>query len=416
MVSGVQSLSGTFLPGLPRRKDRNCFQRKSIQACESTSVSESRKGRVGLHQPEVLSLKSLTYSDLEDWCQSIDEKPRRAQQLWKWMYHEGRFLENLHDTKGKQDGFSGAFIDKVQNLATVEGGLRLIDVHQSLDGTQKLVFEVGNDGSRVETVLIPVSRGNRERITVCVSSQIGCAMNCQFCYTGTMGLKTNLSTAQIVEQVVVARRLIAQQRGDTTGSPSPITNVVFMGMGEPFNNLSAVLPACEILTDPRGLQFSPAKVTVSTVGLVPQIREFMTESSCELAVSLHAPTDEIRNFIVPVNRRHSLSSLISVLEEFFPRNGPRSVCLEYVMLKGVNDSLQNAQELLDLTERLECTYNLIEFNPYKGALFSPSTQETINEFRKVLVEENRVAPIRCSRGQDEMAACGQLGNAGGSSV
>lgn len=213
-------------------------------------------------------------------------------------------------------------------------------------------------------------------------------------------------------QVVTARRLIAQQRNDHTSSPSVVVNVVFMGMGEPMNNLSAVLPACAILTHPLGLQFSPSKVTVSTVGLVPQIHEFMAKCSCELAVSLHATSDDVRGAIMPVNTSHNLSSLLAALEKYFPKDGDRSVCLEYVMLQDVNDSLEDAKKLVDITKNISCTYNLIAFNPFQGTFFVPSTPEVILKFRGALVAEGKVAPIRHSRGGDQMAACGQLGGSG----
>lgn len=182
-----------------------------------------------------------------------------------------------------------------------------------------------------------------------------------------------------------------------------------MGMGEPLNNLSAVLPACEILTHPSGLQFSPSKVTVSTVGLVPQIHEFMSKCNCELAVSLHATRDDIRGSIMPVNTHHNLGSLLAALEKYFPKDGEKSVCLEYVMLQDVNDSLEDARKLVDITKNINCTYNLIAFNPFTGTIFVPSHPDVIIRFREALVAEGKVAPIRQSRGGDQMAACGQLG-------
>lgn len=208
---------------------------------------------------------------------------------------------------------------------------------------------------------------------------------------------------------MVARRLVAHQRGISNGSPSTVANVVFMGMGEPMNNLRAVIPACEILNHSQGLQIPPSKITVSTVGLVPQLREFMTTTNCELAVSIHAATDTVRDMIVPANKNYNLALLVDVLEEFFPRNGGRRVCLEYVMLHGVNDSLEQAERLIEITNGIECTFNLLEFNSFKGAPFTPSPVENITAFRDVLVSAGCVAPIRHSRGRDQMAACGQLG-------
>lgn len=258
------------------------------------------------------------------------------------------------------------------------------------------------DGLVIETVVIPCDRG---RTTVCVSSQVGCAMNCQFCYTGRMGLRKHLTTAEIVEQTVFARRLFSNESGS-------ITNVVFMGMGEPLHNIENVLKAAAIMVDEQGLQFSPRKVTVSTSGLVPQIKRFLRESNCALAVSLNATTDEVRNWIMPINRKYKLSLLLQTLREELSVKHKYKVLFEYVMLEGVNDSVEDAERLIELVRGIPCKINLISFNPHSGSQFKPSCEEKMIKFRNILAEGGCVVFLRPSRGDDQMAACGQLGKPG----
>lgn len=259
-----------------------------------------------------------------------------------------------------------------------------------------------DDGLVIETVIIPCDRG---RNTVCVSSQVGCAMNCQFCYTGRMGLTRHLTAAEIVEQAVYARRLFSSEVGS-------ITNVVFMGMGEPFHNIESVIKAADIMVHDQGLHFSPRKVTVSTSGLVPQLKRFLRESNCALAVSLNATTDEVRNWVMPINRKYNLSLLLQTLREELCSKHNYKVLFEYVMLAGVNDSLEDARRLIDLVQGIPCKVNLISFNPHCGSQFKPTSEEKIIEFRNILAEAGCIVFLRPSRGDDQMAACGQLGKPG----
>jgi len=364
----------------------------------------------------LLMLKGLTFEGLEEWCVSKGEKPSRALQLWRWMYYDNMWMRCFEDAAGSSSSsFGRAFRDKVEPLATVDGGLELADVHEASDGTRKLVFRVSEGpaaGGKVEAVLIPILRssGRKERITLCVSSQLGCAMNCQFCLTGRMGLGGNLLTAQIVEQLVEARRYLA-----SVGDKTPITNVVFMGMGEPLHNLDAVLAATSIFCHPMGLHMSHNKISVSTVGLVPEMERFCRESSAQLAVSLHATTDEVRDWIVPVNRRYPIHELMASLRSLFPsQDGAgstrRHVLIEYLMLRGINDTEDDARRLLELLEGIEAKINLLIFNPHVGTMFAASTDEQIARFRSILIQGGRVCTVRDSRGDDQMAACGQLGD------
>ncbi|KAL4537856.1 hypothetical protein Ndes2437B_g08951 [Nannochloris sp. 'desiccata'] len=374
-----------------------------------------------------LMLKCLTLPELEQWCESIGEDPsKRAIQIWRWMYYDRQWIHSLDDAPATTttNGFSAAFRNKVRDIATLDGGLEVVSMHVASDGTRKIIFKLtagSGAGGQVETVLIPIVReaGTKQRVTLCVSSQVGCAMACQFCYTGRMGLLGNLTPGQITEQIVVARRMLYEEDLAIPDAPrhvTPITNIVFMGMGEPMDNLDAVLPAIEIMTEPLGLHLSYNKVCVSTVGLVEQIKKFAKSTKAVLAVSLHAATDQVRNSIVPVNKRYPLAELIGLLEELFPKNKAANrhgnhVCIEYTMLGGVNDRREDAEALIQLLLRnVRCKINLIVFNPHDGTPFAPSSSENVAAFRNQLIQGGHVATIRSSRGDDQMAACGQLGN------
>lgn len=296
---------------------------------------------------------------------------------------------------------SREFVSLLEERADFSPNLTLRDVHVAGDGTRKLVFFVEEFNASVETVLIP---GPRSRVTVCVSSQIGCAMNCQFCFTAKMGLRGNLSTSQIVEQVVVASRMCRQELG-------PVTNVVFMGMGEPLHNLDRVIKAAEIMTNERGLHLSPRKVTISTSGLVPQIRKFCRTSNCALAVSLNATTDKVRDQIMPINRKYNIRTLLDcVKEELLTHRPGEHVFLEYVMLKNVNDTEDDATRLVSLVQDIPCKINLITFNSHPGSAFEPTPLDEVLKFRDTVASAGLVVSIRSSRGDDEKMACGQLGS------
>ncbi|KAJ7529248.1 hypothetical protein O6H91_15G040100 [Diphasiastrum complanatum] len=266
-------------------------------------------------------LKNMIYNELEDWVESMGHKKTRAMMLWRWLYGRDKWVESADEIIGIKKDFKQLLQDTGDF-----GALALQNIYVAKDGTRKILFGV-EEGSTIETVVIPCDRG---RTTVCVSSQVGCAMNCQFCYTGRMGLKKNLSTAQIVEQLVVASRLFSTELG-------PITNVVFMGMGEPLHNVENVIRAANIMVDLHGLHLSPNKVTISTSGLVPQLRRFCRETACSLAVSLNATTDEVRNWIMPVNRKYNLHTLMSALKEEISCKKDFKVFFEYVLLSGIND-------------------------------------------------------------------------------
>ncbi|XP_075481881.1 uncharacterized protein LOC142522394 isoform X3 [Primulina tabacum] len=341
-------------------------------------------------------LKGMKYTELEKWVQSHGYRPAQAMMLWKRLYGNNLWVHNYEELEGLNKDFK-RMLSEHADFKT----LHLKDMLTASDGTKKILFTL-EDGLVIETVVIPC-RGGRN--TVCVSSQVGCAMNCQFCYTGRMGLKRNLSVAEIVEQAVFARRLLSQEVGT-------ITNIVFMGMGEPLHNIENVIKAADIMVDNQGLQFSPRKVTISTSGLVPQIRRVLKESNCALAVSLNATTDEVRNWVMPINRKYNLSLLLGTLREELSFKHDYKVLFEYVMLSGVNDSIDDAKRLIELVQGIPCKINLLSFNPHCGSQFKPTKEEKMIEFRNVLAEAGCVVFLRMSRGDDRMAACGQLGEPG----
>jgi 23S rRNA (adenine2503-C2)-methyltransferase len=350
-----------------------------------------------------VALKGMRRNELADWLESVGEKRSRADSLFRVMYRETSTNADVDES----EAFGAKFKARLLEKATMDGDLKIRDTRVATDGTRKVTYElVGEGGGTVESVLIPALRENG-RTTVCVSSQLGCAMNCQFCYTAKMGLRKNLTAAQIVEQVVHARRMVGANE---------VSNVVFMGMGEPLHNVSEVLRACDILLDDKGLAFSRNKVTVSTSGLVPQMERFLRESEASLAVSLNATTDYIRNWIMPINRKYNLETLLGLLRREFPRaklgRHQRQVFFEYIMLEGVNDSDEDADRLVDIARDVPCKINLIYFNTHDGSEFKCSDQERIKTFRQRISDAGVTCTIRQSRGDEEASACGQLGNPG----
>ncbi|CAJ2636478.1 unnamed protein product [Trifolium pratense] len=378
-------LSASALPSISTDHDFNI----SDSSGDGNGVAVSRKSSKVL-------LKGMTYSELEKWVQSHGYRPGQAIMLWKRMYGNNIWAHHTDELEGLNKDFKKMLSENADFMA-----LAVKEIHAASDGTRKILFTL-DDGMVIETVVIPCDRG---RTTVCVSSQVGCAMNCQFCYTGRMGLKRHLTAAEIVEQAVFARRLFTSEVGS-------ITNVVFMGMGEPLHNIDNVIKAADIMVDDQGLHFSPRKVTVSTSGLVPQLRRYLQESNCAIAVSLNATTDEVRNWIMPINRKYKLDLLLETLREELSFKHKYKVLFEYVMLEGINDSNEDAKRLTELVKGIPCKINLISFNPHSGSFFKPTKEERMIEFRNMLAEAGCVVLLRPSRGDDQMAACGQLGKPG----
>jgi 23S rRNA (adenine2503-C2)-methyltransferase len=263
-------------------------------------------------------------------------------------------------------------------------------VEEGGDGVRKYLFTL-EDGEAVESVLIP----DEGRNTLCVSTQVGCAMGCEFCLTGTFKLKRNLTTAEIINQVCAAKK------------DAEIRNIVFMGMGEPLQNLDNLVRAIDIMLDGNGLQLSNRRITVSTCGLVPQMAELGSRVTINLAVSLNATTDELRSQIMPINRKYPLKELLKACREF-PLPSSRKITIEYVMIGGLNDSLEDAKRLLKLTSDIPNKVNLIPFNEHEGCGFKSPSQAAVDAFHKYLIDRNVTVITRSSRGGEISAACGQL--------
>ena len=361
-----------------------------------------------------IDLKNLTLPALELFLQGKGKERFRATQIFKWIFQKDArtFDEMTNISKDlRRELADTAFISNIEPEA----------VEQGSDGTRKYLFNL-SDGHAVEAVLIPIEGRN----TLCISSQVGCAMACEFCLTGTFKLTRNLTTAEIVNQIIAVKRDLVlnppilsamtstpvpaddSDDGDEPASPADIRNIAMMGMGEPLHNLDNVIPAIQIMIDGNGLQLSNRRVTVSTCGLVPEMARLGREvPNVNLAVSLNATTDELRNRIMPVNRSYPLKELLRACREF-PLPGRRKVTFEYVMLGGINDSLEDAKRLLRLISDIPNKVNLIPFNEHEGCDFKAPTKAAIDAFHAYLIDRHVTVITRDSRGGDISAACGQL--------
>jgi 23S rRNA (adenine2503-C2)-methyltransferase len=338
------------------------------------------------------NLLGLTRAGMEEFVVGMGEKPFRARQLMKWIYRRavGEFEEMTdlgRDFRGRLGG--------IAEIRTPE----VIVSQASQDGTRKWLLRL-ESGQAIEMVFIP----EPGRGTLCISSQVGCTMDCGFCSTGQQGFNRNLSTAEIVGQVWLANR----ELGYSPDGDRVITNVVFMGMGEPLMNYRNVVPAAEVMMDDLGLDLSRRRVTISTSGLVPQMMRIADETNVALAVSLHAPNDELRSELMPINRRHPIASLLEACWHYVEKQNARSVTFEYVMLDGVNDRPEHARQLATLLRGRPAKVNLIPFNPFPNTRYRRSTEEAIERFRDLLIKGGIIATIRRTRGDDIDAACGQL--------
>src|SRR5438874_2303101 len=349
----------------------------------SQALSSERRNLVGLGR-----------SALAAEMAAFGAEPFRARQLWHWIYHRG--VTDFAEMTTLAKGFRARLAANYQ--------LRRPEVTKeqaSIDGTRKWLLRFP-DGQEVETVHIPES----DRGTLCVSSQVGCTLTCRFCHTGTQPLVRNLGAAEIVGQIMVARDALGEW-------PSPqedrqLTNIVLMGMGEPLYNFDNVAAALKIVMDPEGLAVSRRKITLSTAGVVPMMARVGAELGVNLAVSLHAVTDELRDQLVPLNRKYPIRELLDACRSYPGSSNARRITFEYVMLKGVNDSPAEAKELVRLLMGVPAKVNLIPFNPWPGAPYECSSDEAIKAFSDIVFAAGYSAPVRTPRGRDISAACGQL--------
>lgn len=341
------------------------------------------------------NIYNTSFAELKSFFIDLDEKAFRAEQLWNWLYVKG--IDKLSGL----NNISKNIINKINE----QYYLSQFKVSRSLlskDGTRKWLFKL-EDGKEIETVYIP----DKNRGTICVSSQVGCSLSCSFCHTGTMNFSRNLSTSEILGQVMYVKNFLKDWNNKT--DKKKITNIVFMGMGEPLLNYDNVIKSINVLTDQKGLAFSKRKVTLSTSGVVPKILDFKEDSDVNLAVSFHAAFDEIRDILVPINKKWPIANLLDALKEYSKKRMHKRITFEYIMLEGINDSIKDAKELVKLIKPYRAKINLIPFNPWPGSNYKASSPDQINVFKKFILDEGKlVATVRLPRGDDVLAACGQL--------
>jgi 23S rRNA (adenine2503-C2)-methyltransferase len=346
-----------------------------------------------------VALLGMSKASLEAYFARLGEKPFRAVQVMKWLHHRDA------DDFATMTDLSRALRARLEAEATLAMP-EVVQDHQSQDGTRKWLFALA-DGQRIETVFIP----EKDRGTLCISSQVGCALDCSFCATGKQGFNRNLTSAEIVSQVRLARRALQ----DTDfGRPKSITNVVLMGMGEPLLNFEPVLEAISVLLDDLGYGISKRRLTLSTAGVVPAIRALAGRTDVALAISLHAPTDELRDQLVPINRRYPIAELLDACEAYLEKLGEwRSITVEYTLLAGVNDRPEDAEALVACLARLRerVKLNLIPFNPFPGSGYARPAPQDVRRFQERMMAANYATMVRTTRGDDIDAACGQLAGA-----
>ena len=351
---------------------------------------------------ELIDLRDLTRAALRELVRGLGEPAFRGDQLFRWIWRQG---ERSFDA---MTNLPASLRARLSGLARV-GDVLVRRIDASRDGTRKLLVGL-RDGNAVEAVLIP----EPDRLTLCVSSQVGCALGCRFCATGTMGLTRHLTPGEIVGQVVAAQRVALEGdgvspelagRADPTARP--VTNIVFMGMGEPLHNAGAVLDALRILTDEDGFGYAPRRITVSTVGLIPQMLALGDELPVRLAVSLHAADTETRGRLMPVEKRYPIHDLLDACRRF-PLHARERITFEYALLAGVNDAPEDARRLAGLLGDLRCKVNLLPFNEHEGAPFERPNPDAVRRFTDVLRSCGVDAFVRTTRGRDIAAACGQL--------
>lgn len=348
-----------------------------------TSISTTQK----------INLLGLDKKAMQEFFESIGEKPWRADQVLKWIHFNG-----MQDFQAMTN-ISKDLRQKLTDIAEIAVP-QIIFEKAAKDGTYKWLFKL-YDGNCIETVFIP----EKTRGTLCISSQVGCVLNCDFCSTGKQGFNRNLSTAEIISQLWIAVRKLSQLNGLHDRS---VTNVVMMGMGEPLLNLDNVLPALSLMLDDSAYGLSKRRVTVSTAGVIPGLLKLRETTDVALAVSLHAPNDALRDQIVPLNKKYPLKELMSVCREYFKDDKRRSITMEYVMLAGVNDTAIHAKQLIKVLSGVQAKVNLIPFNPFPNTEYQRSDADTIDRFKDILMKAGLNTTVRRTRGDDIDAACGQL--------
>jgi len=345
--------------------------------------------------PELLNLLGLPLAKLKAFFVSIGEKPFRAQQVIKWIHQAG--VDNFDE----MTNLSVALRERLKEIAEVRAP-EIVSQQDSKDGTRKWLIRVSG-GSLVETVLIP----DGQRGTLCVSSQVGCSLDCSFCSTGKQGFQRDLTAAEIIGQVWLA---IQSYQAFEANNGRIVTNVVMMGMGEPLLNFDNVVDAMNLMLEDMAYGLSKRRVTLSTSGVVPALDRLAEVSEVSLAISLHAPTDELRNQLVPINRKYPIAELLRSSRNYIDRQADkkRVVTVEYTLIAGINDSVEQARELAQLLADFPCKINLIPFNPFPQSEYQRPSGNAVSRFWQVLVDSGFIVTVRSTRGDDIDAACGQL--------
>ena len=358
-----------------------------------TSAFETEIQSVAAPAGKAVNLLGLDRAALVEFFAGLDEKPFRANQLLQWIHQKG--VSEFQ----RMTSLSQTLRDRLERCAVIEAPEIVVDA-LSDDGTRKWVLRL-HDGNHIESVYIPED----DRGTLCVSSQVGCALDCSFCSTGRQGFNRNLSTAEIIAQVWLASRLVEEERRPGR----EVTNVVLMGMGEPLLNFDNVVSAVRIMMDDFAYGLSKRRVTISTAGVVPAMDRIGDLLDMRLAVSLHAPDDELRNSLVPLNNKYPLRELMAACKRFIDKQNTRSrITFEYVLLDGINDSDTHAHELIRLVKGIPTLMNLIPFNPFEGSGYRTSPDNRVRRFSQILADAGITTVVRRTRGEDIDAACGQL--------
>ncbi|AHG80258.1 Ribosomal RNA large subunit methyltransferase N [Mannheimia varigena USDA-ARS-USMARC-1388] len=343
---------------------------------------------------EKINLLNLNRQEMRELFAEMGEKPFRADQLMKWIYHFGE------DNFDNMSNINKVLREKLKRIAEIKAPEVAVE-QRSADGTIKWAMQVGDQ--RIETVYIPED----DRATLCVSSQVGCALACTFCSTAQQGFNRNLSVSEIIGQVWRASKIIGNF--GVTGV-RPITNVVMMGMGEPLLNMNNVIPAMEIMLDDFAYGLSKRRVTLSTSGVVPALDKMREQIDVALAISLHAPNDELRDVLVPINKKYNIKMLMESVNKYLEVSNANhgKVTIEYVMLDHINDSTDHAHQLAEVLKNTPCKINLIPWNPFPEAPYGKSSNSRVDRFQKTLMEYGFTVTVRKTRGDDIDAACGQL--------
>ena len=348
------------------------------------------------------NMVGMSRNELNTALRSIQPQPKslkmRENQIWSWIYQKGIKNFDLMTNVSKE------YRETLEKNFLI--GRPKIKVKQiSNDGTRKYLLELW-DGNEIEAVYIP----EKNRGTLCISSQVGCTLNCSFCFTGTQKLVRNLNSADIVGQVLVVRDDLKEWpfNGTLKGKKREISNIVMMGMGEPLYNYDSVRDALHIIMDNEGIALSRKRITLSTSGVVPEIAKIGNEIGCLLAISFHATTDEVRDTLVPINKKWNIEKLLTTLRQYPTLSNSQRITFEYVMLKDINDSDADAKRLVKLIAGIPAKINLIPFNPWPGSPYERSTKKRISSFASIVNRAGYASPVRTPRGEDIMAACGQL--------